>query len=212
MMIHTLVVGPMQACCYVAASESTREAVISDPGGEPERVIELVQRDKLEPTLILDTHGHADHIAANAEMKARFPDAPLMVHKFDAAMLGDSQANLSAWFGVPIQSPPPDRTLDEGDVLRVGEEEFSVIHIGGHSPGSVCLFAAGGGNAKGVLFSGDVLFAGGIGRTDFPGGSHQELIDGIRSKLLVLPADTVTYPGHGPATTIGEEARSNPFL
>jgi len=212
MIIHTLVVGLMQACCYVAACEKTSRAVIIDPGGEPERIIGLVEHEKLEPALIVDTHGHADHIAANAEIKARFADAPLVVHEFDAAMLGDPHANLSAMFGVPIHSPPPDRTLADGDTVGVGEEQLSVIHIGGHSPGSICLYAPGNDKGKGVLFSGDTLFAGGIGRTDFPGGSHQELIEGIRGKLLLLPAETVTYPGHGPATTLGEEARSNPFL
>ena len=212
MIIHTMPVGPMQACCYVAACERTRETVIIDPGGEPERIISVVERGNLEPILVLDTHGHADHIAANAQMKARFPGAPLVVHEFDAAMLRDPHANLSALFGAPIESPPPDRTVSDGDVLRVGEEEFKVIHIGGHSPGSICLFALADENAKGVLFSGDVLFAGGIGRTDFAGGNHQELIDGIREKLLSLPEETLVYPGHGPETTLGEEARSNPFL
>ena len=153
MIIHTLVVGPMQACCYVAACEKTRRAMIIDPGGEPERITSLIERERLEPAVIADTHGHADHIAANADMKARFPDAPLVVHKFDAAMLGDPHANLSAMFGMPIQSPPADRTIADGDTIEVGEEEFLVVHIGGHSPGSVCLYAEGKEKGKGVLFN-----------------------------------------------------------
>jgi len=184
--------------------------MIVDPGDEAERIASVVEREDLQVKLILNTHGHADHIAANAALKARFADAPLAIHSFDAAMLEDPQANLSAFFGFAITSPRADRTLADGDIVKLGREQFSVIHIGGHSPGSICLLAHVDGN--GILFSGDTLFAGGIGRTDFPGGDLRELVTGIKEKLLSLDPETLVYPGHGPTTTIGEEARTNPFL
>ncbi len=210
MKVETLVVGQLQACCYIVACERSKQAMIVDPGDEPERIASAVERENLQVALILNTHGHADHIAANSALKRRFAGASLAIHSSDAAMLEDPQANLSALFGLPITSPSADRVLVDGDVVRLGDVEFSVIHIGGHSPGSICLLTYG--DAGSILFSGDTLFAGGIGRTDFPGGDLPELITGIKERLLSLPPETVVYPGHGPATTIREEARTNPFL
>ncbi len=158
---------------------------------------------------ILNTHGHADHIAGNAALKQAFPNAPVIIGSGDAIMLTDAEANLSAPFGMAITSPAADRTVGEGDTVEAAGLTFEVRDIPGHSPGHVVfLYRA----VPSLVFGGDVLFRGSIGRTDFPGGSHALLLSGIREKLFALPDDTVVYPGHGPVTKVGYEKRTNPFL
>jgi glyoxylase-like metal-dependent hydrolase (beta-lactamase superfamily II) len=183
--------------------------VVLDPGLQPELVREVLAEQGLRVAAILNTHGHADHIGGNAAMKEVFPDAPLIIGANDANMLTDADANLSAPFGFPVTSPPADRTVAEGDTVEAVGLTFDVLDIPGHSPGHVVYVFR---SNPVLVFGGDVLFRGSIGRTDFPGGSHPLLLRGIREKLFTLPDDTVVYPGHGPVTKVGYEKRTNPFL
>lgn len=205
MLLETLALGWFAANCYIVGCPATREGMIIDPGDEPERILEAVQRLKITVRCIVNTHGHADHIGANRDVKDA-TGAPVCIHRLDAPLLADPARNLSAWAGDPLAPVAPGRLLEDGDLVEVGQLRFRVLHTPGHTPGGICL--AG----EGVVFSGDTLFAGSVGRTDFPGGSHGALIRSIREKLLLLPDDTVVYPGHGPSTTIGEERAGNPFL
>ncbi len=175
-------------------------------------IIESVRMTGSEPKYIVNTHGHADHIAANAALVEAYPDAELCIHPADAEMLGKPTKNLSAFFGEPLRSPPAGRMLNEGDCLSIGANTLTVIHVPGHTPGGIALYWPGTDAVAGMLFCGDALFAGGIGRTDFPGGDEKALLAGIREKLFVLPDDTLVLPGHGPSTTIGREKETNPFF
>ncbi len=203
--VKGLVVSPYGTNCYVVGAGGG-EVIVIDPGGDPDVILRLIESDVLTVTAIVDTHGHGDHIGANADLKARF-GCPVMIHEADAEFLTDPMLNLSAWLGEDtVVSPTADRLLQDGDEIAVGSVTFRVIHTGGHTPGGICLYT------EGHLFAGDTLFAGSVGRTDFPGGSMEQLITGIRGKLLVLPDDTIVYPGHGPTTSIGTEKAGNPYL
>jgi len=210
--VDILCVGMLQTGCFVVTDKATDEMMVVDPGGDPETVLVSVRITGNELKYIVNTHGHADHIAGNAELKQAFPGAQLCIHPADADMLTQPTKNLSAFLGLPVTSPPADRLLGEGDVVRLGEHGFKVLHLPGHTAGGIALYWAGTDQVAGLLFSGDALFAGGIGRTDFPGGDEKALITSIREKLLTLPDDTVVLAGHGPATTIGRERETNPFL
>ena len=185
--------------------ESTRQAALFDPGDETEMLIAEIEGRNLDLRWLINTHGHLDHIAGNGEIKARF-DVPLLVHPLDRPMLTDPSRNLSRFTGDEIVSPDANAVLNEGDLVKIGNESLLSLHVPGHSPGSLVFYHSG------FLIAGDTLFAGGIGRTDLPGGSEQQLLHGIREKLYTLPDDTLVYPGHGPTTTIGEEKHSNPFV
>lgn len=199
---------PFAENTYILWRPGLKEAIVIDPGFEPDAVLDALRAENLTAAVILNTHGHVDHIAGNDALKAAFSAAPLVIGAGDAAMLTDPMLNLSGLAGAAITSPPADRTVREGDVVEAAELRLEVLDIPGHSPGHVVFVLREGP----VVFGGDVLFAGSIGRTDFPGGDLDLLLAGIRAKLWPLPDDTPVYPGHGPATTVGEEKRSNPFL
>ncbi len=206
MIIVALPVGLIQTNCYVVGCEETKEGAIIDPGGHPERILAGVERLGLMVKYVLNTHGHFDHTDANSAL-VKATGAPLALHPQDRPLL--ATAGGAALFGLHADpSPSPDLDLHDGDELVIGSLTFKVLHTPGHTPGHVCFYEA----EEGVLFDGDVLFYRGIGRTDLPGGSWTQLMDSIQRILFALPDDTWVYSGHGPATTIGEEKRLNPWL
>lgn len=207
--IRTLVSMPFEENTYVVWRPGSTECVVIDPGLQPELIEECLREEGLTVQAILNTHGHADHIAGNEAMKQLAPDAPLLIGESDVPLLTDPEANMSAAFGFAVLSPLADRTVKEGDIIEAGGLRFRVLDIPGHSPGHVVFVHEG---KPMQVFGGDVLFRGSIGRDDFPGGNGRLLREGIRRKLFTLPADTVVYPGHGPVTTVGYEMQTNPFL
>ena len=212
MIVETLVVGAIQTNCYVVGDERTGEGMIVDPGGDAGQILAAVERLQLQVRYVVNTHAHFDHTLANGEVmrdlgKRQETPPRLAVHAADAPML--AQGGGARWFGMPsAPSPQPELLVEDGDVLGVGPLSFQVLHTPGHSPGSISLYCA----AEKALFDGDVLFRQGVGRTDLPGGSWRTLLQAIQGRLFALPDDTVVYPGHGPATTIGWEKRDNPFV
>ncbi len=206
MAIEAIPVGPLQVNCYLLTCDATGKGVVIDPGDEGSRILDAVSASGCELVGVINTHGHFDHIGANAYILEQ-TGTELMMHADDVPLLvqAASHANIYGLSVVP-SSPEPNRLLAEGDEVAVGELRLKVIHLPGHSPGGICLHVGHD------LFVGDGLFAGSVGRTDLPGGNHEQLIAGIRKKLLVLPDDTAVHPGHGPSTTIGREKRHNPFL
>jgi glyoxylase-like metal-dependent hydrolase (beta-lactamase superfamily II) len=207
--IHTIVSMPFAENTYLLWREGRRDALVIDPGLEPELILAALEERRLEVAAILNTHGHADHIAGNAAMKEAFPNAPLLIGRGDAVMLSDPWANLSALFGMALTSPPADRLLAEGNVIEAADIRLEVLDLPGHSPGHVVFVHRA---SPCLVLGGDTLFQQGIGRTDWPGGNYELLLSGIRSKLFNLPEDSVVYPGHGPATTVGFEKVHNPFV
>ena len=207
--IQSIESAPFAELSYVAWRDGRDDAVVVDPGFDTESIVALLRRDGRRLIAILNTHGHVDHIAGNAAMKRLFPDAPLLIGQNDAALLTDPDLNLSAPFGLPLTSPPADRLLADRERIELAGFSFEVREIPGHSPGSVVFICEQ--YDPPFVFGGDVLFAGSVGRTDL-GGNGPQLLSGIRSKLFNLPDSTLILPGHGPATTIGAERRSNPFV
>ena len=206
MIIATLPVGLIQTNCYVAGCPETKECAVIDPGGHPERILAEVERQGLSIKYVLNTHAHFDHTDGNGGIVGA-SGAPLALHPLDLPLLKASGG--AALFGLQADpSPLPDLELQDGDELEVGTLRFNVLHTPGHTPGHVCFYE----QAEGVLFDGDVVFYRSIGRTDLPGGDYQQMMDSIRNVLLALPEDTVVYSGHGPATTVGDEKRLNPWL
>jgi len=207
--IRTIVSMPFEENTFVIWRPGSREALVIDPGLEPNLILEFLRDEGLRVAAILNTHGHADHIGGNEALKRAFPEAPLVIGEREANLLTDAWANLSAMFGVPVVSPPADRTVREGDVLEYAGIRLEVLDVPGHSPGHVVLVHR---SDPPVVFGGDVLFRGSIGRYDFPGSDGELLFKGIHTKMFALPDGTVVYPGHGPTTTIGHEKRTNPFV
>jgi glyoxylase-like metal-dependent hydrolase (beta-lactamase superfamily II) len=210
MRVVTVVSQPFYENSYVVWREGERNCIVLDPGFEPELIFEELDRHQLLPAAILNTHGHADHIAGNAACKERWPDCPLVIGENETAKLSDPILNLSGIFGSPLTSPPADQTVREGQQYSVGGFEFLVRDVPGHSSGHVVFLSQA--DRPMIVFGGDVLMAGGIGRTDFPDGDFELLAQGIRSKLYTLPDDTIVYPGHGEPTTIGREKGTNPYV
>ena len=207
-MIHEiLAVGPLQCNCSILGDETTREAIVVDPGGDIARILAAVQKHGLTVRQILITHAHIDHIAGAARLK-QLTGAPILYNQHDLSLVKimDEQAG---WLGIPTPDvPAPDDTLDEGKLIAMGGITGSILHTPGHTQGSVCLYLP----SQSLLLAGDTLFAGSIGRTDLPGGDLRTLLASIRERLLPLPDDTTVLPGHGPGTTIAAERESNPFL
>jgi glyoxylase-like metal-dependent hydrolase (beta-lactamase superfamily II) len=209
MILKVLPLGPFQANCFILADKATRQAAVIDPGDEPEKILRAARG--LEVKVILLTHGHLDHVSGARRLKEE-TGAPLLIHAADRELyegLRDQYAAAPGMFGLslgPGHDPlPPDGTLEDGQEVAFGPRRFRVIHTPGHTPGCCCLLG------EGILFSGDTLFCGGIGRTDLGGGDLARELGSIRSKLYTLDPATVVYPGHGPETTIGDEKEGNPF-
>jgi hydroxyacylglutathione hydrolase len=207
MIVKMLVVGPFATNCYVVGSSSTKEGMIIDPGAEAETILGTVRQMGLSISLIVITHAHMDHVGALYSVKAK-TNAEFAIHEAEKGFVLSSPMRMLTSVGLtPFKAPPkPDRLLKDGDSIDIGDLHFEVLYTPGHSSGGISL------SGHGVVFSGDTLFNFGIGRTDFPGCSHERLMKSIREKLMVLPDETIVYPGHGPSTTIGNERRGNPFL
>ncbi len=207
-MIHEIFpVGPLQCNCSVIGDESTREAMVIDPGDDIDDVLAIIQEHKLQVKQIVITHAHIDHVGGAMKLRAA-TGAPILLNENDYALLKmlDVQAT---WIGMEDPGRVEiDQSVGQADVVKAGSIMAQVLHTPGHTEGSVCLYFP----AEKKLVAGDTLFAGSIGRTDLPGGSFEKIIRSIKEKVLVLPEETVVIPGHGPATTIGEERESNPFV
>ena len=200
-----LVVGPIQSNCYIVGCDRTRETAVIDPGGDADRILITLAKDKLRCLYIINTHGHFDHSADNKRLK-EVTGAQLLIHPADAPMILHQSMGGGMW-GIHVDnSPPPDRYLEEGDIITFGDISLKVLHTPGHSPGGISLVT------DKIVFVGDTLFAGSIGRTDFPGGDHEGLIRNVRNKIFTLGDDVAVYPGHGPKTTVGRERKTNPFF
>jgi glyoxylase-like metal-dependent hydrolase (beta-lactamase superfamily II) len=209
MIVRMFAVGTLLTNCYLVGCEEKREAAVIDPGfddaREAEKIMKIADKEKLRVKYIINTHGHSDHICGNRIMK-EMTGAPILIHEYDAPMLISSEKNLSGMYRDKTTSPPADKLLHEGDIINVGNVKLKVVHTPGHSKGGLSLLC------DDVVFTGDTLFAGSIGRYDFPRASYKELMNSIKTKLAVLPDHLKVYPGHGPTSTIGEEKRNNPFL
>ncbi len=202
--VRSFAVMPFDENCYVVSDDSG-EGVVIDPGGMEEAILSYIREEKLKIAAVLNTHGHCDHIGANDAIRDAV-GAELYIHKADAPMLSDVKLNLSAFMGFHAESRPAEHLLTEGDTISFGSSELQVIHTPGHTIGGVCFVG------DGAVFTGDTLFAGSIGRSDFPGGSETELIGNIKKKLLTLPENMKVYAGHGPSSEIGWEKMRNPYL
>lgn len=205
MIIKRIQVGMIGTNCYLVACPDTKEAIVIDPGDEAKMIYDLAEKEGYKISAIVNTHGHWDHVGGNSELKA-LTGAPILIHEQDASYLGDRKLNLGSLMGKNEVSPSADKCLQEGDIVQVGKLEFKVIHTPGHTPGGISLLG------EKDIFVGDTLFAGSIGRTDFPGGDYRVIISMIKEKLLPLADEIKVYPGHGPSTTIGQEKKKNPFL
>lgn len=206
MILMGMEISSMGENCYIVGCEETREVAVIDPGGNARGIVNKLKENDLKAIYIINTHGHIDHIGGNRGVKDA-SGAEILIHEEDAKMLENPASNFSFLMGAKVTSPPADRFVKDGDIIKIGNTvELEVIHTPGHSQGGICL------KTGNIIFVGDTLFQGSIGRTDFPGGSYKQLIQMIKEKLLCYDDEVVCYPGHGPATTIGFERKRNPFL
>lgn len=207
-MIHEILpVGPLQCNCSIIGDETTREALVIDPGDEIEQILAIVKKHNLTIKQIVITHAHIDHVGGATKLRAA-TGAPILLNQNDHALLKmlDAQA---AWIG--MENPGKveiDQSIGQADTVKTGNLVAEVLHTPGHTEGSICLYFA----PQKTLIAGDTLFAGSIGRTDLPGGSFDKILQSLHHKVLALPDETVVIPGHGPSTSIGEERVTNPFL
>lgn len=207
MLLEKITVGSYATNCYIMADEETKEAIVIDPGSEPERILSKLTKHDLKAKYIVLTHAHGDHIGAIAEIKKE-TGAKILLHHDEAYMLEDSSKNFSkSIHGKPV-SVKADETIGEGDRLNVGKLKVEVIHTPGHTFGGICLYVA----SEKILITGDTLFYGSVGRSDLEGGNHKQLIQGIIDKIMKLDDSVTVYPGHGATTSIGFERRKNPFI
>lgn len=204
--VDVIVVPPLYSNCYIVADENG-ECVVVDPGGEVDEITKLLEERGLNLKMILNTHGHIDHIGGNAELRRR-TGAKIGIHPIDAPMLGSTILCGAEWTGVPFEEHKEDFLFEDGDVITVGGMNFRVLFTPGHSPGSCCLYL----EDKKVLFAGDLVFMDAVGRWDLPGGNKETLFTSLKEKFLTLPDDVTVFSGHGAVTTVERERRHNPFL
>ena len=207
MELKTVVVGPFEVNCYLYWDGASKDAVILDPGGDEDLIFEALDRAGVTPQAILLTHGHIDHIAAVGAVKEKL-QIPLYVGQPDQTLLVNPSGFVSTFYSKPVHSPPADFLVTDEQLLTFGTIALRVLATPGHTPGGVCYLD----EQRGALFCGDTLFYGSVGRTDLPGGSYDQLLESIRTKILTLPDEIVCLPGHGPETTVGAERNNNPFL
>lgn len=200
-----VIVGALETNCYLVSCEETKECAIVDPGADASKIFTFISRGDLKPVVILNTHGHVDHIGANKDMKEKY-NIPLLIHSLDSPLLGKVQEMELSFFLQAKPSPPADSFLKDGEMIEIGKSSLQVLHTPGHSPGSVSFIG------DGFILSGDTLFCGGVGRTDLPGGNWVELEDSLMNKILNMPDKTIVLPGHGPHTSVAQEKHSNPFI
>ena len=222
MKIDRLILGEYETNCYVLRnSDAAEDCLVIDPGLEAGELINFLTEHKLNPVAAILTHGHIDHIAGLDALREQFPDIKVYIHKLDAEMLTEPYTNLSAMTGFAFTTEPEDFSLEEQSIIEQAGIKLLVLHTPGHTPGGISLYSPApassdtgrsGGKDEGISFVGDTLFAGSIGRTDFPGGSMSQLLNSVKEKLFTLPDETKVYPGHGPATTIAHEKANNPFF
>lgn len=209
MNIKTFILGDYQTNSYcLTANASATDCLIIDTGLQSEPLIDHLKKNNLKPVAAVFTHGHIDHIDGLGLLRANWPDIKVAIHKADAEMFEDGKLNLSVFSGVPFKTSPADIIIEDEGPQTFAGMEFHILHTPGHTPGGISLYS----RKEGVVFVGDALFAGSIGRTDFPGGDFNQLITNIKTKLLILPDETKVYSGHGPVTTIVKEKQTNPFL
>jgi len=209
MEIDRLILGAYETNCYILRKSSAANGcVVVDPGLEVEQLLDFIKRHKLNPAAVVLTHGHIDHIGGVGGLRENYPDVKVYIHKLDAKMLENSYSNLSAMMGAAFSTEPADFSLEDGSVIEQAGVKLQVLHTPGHTPGGICLYS----KDEGIVFTDDTLFAESIGRTDFQGGSLEQLLKSVSEKLFTLPDDTIVYPGHGPSTTIAREKAHNPFL
>lgn len=203
--VEVLIVGPLFSNCYIVWDDNVKEGVIIDPGDDADIILKAVREVDVKIKYILATHGHFDHVGAVAPLKRELK-VEFLAHKGDFFFIEDGENAARRW-GIDIEQPPkPDRFIDDGDKIKIGSFDLEVLHTPGHSPGGISFFY------DRIIFGGDTLFQGSIGRTDFRKGSFEDLSRSIKTRLYTLPDDTIVYTGHGPVTTIGDEKRYNAFV
>jgi glyoxylase-like metal-dependent hydrolase (beta-lactamase superfamily II) len=203
MLIKNIVVGPLEVNCFIVADEGSKKAMVVDPGDEPDRIMDIIKNNDFVVEYIICTHGHFDHVGAVSDLKKE-TDAKVLIHK-DEFEIYDAAKDMAAFWGYDLDPlPDPDVLVKDGEDITVGDLRFKVIHTPGHSPGCICLYG------EGIVITGDTIFAGSVGRTDFYGGDMNKLKESFK-RLMLLPENTKVLTGHGPETTIGREKRENMF-